>query len=223
VRAFIALPLPPGLVASLSMQAGGLARGLPGLAWTAEESWHITLAFLGEQDEAGIAAAKAALAALGGQGCPAPRLSLGPIAQFPPRGPWRVLVAELLPPKACDLVYTRLNLALADAATARGLPPLNAEWPDPRTSAPRRPFKAHVTLARKRQGPQGAAEPRFLDRGLLAGAAGPLASVGAVPARESPMSPLGVWPIEACVLYKSELRRGGAVYAELDRAILAGS
>jgi 2'-5' RNA ligase len=232
MRAFIALPLPQGLVGDLSLVVGELSALWPDLTWIRPESWHVTLAFLGEQGEEGIEAAKAALARLGGQSCPGPRLGVGRIGCYPPRGPWRVLVAELSPPKSCDLVYTNLNRALADEAAARGLGPLNPEWPDPWKSGPKRPFRAHITLARKRQGAREEGESRFLDPGILARAGtvlekgrpkaayGDPATVGS-PQAGGDLPPSGGWPIEACVLYKSELRPSGAVHTELDRAILA--
>jgi len=222
VRSFIALALPPEAREELRPVERKLEEAWPGLAWAGEANWHVTLAFLGDQEEeGGIAAARAALASLAFPPCPAPLASFGRLGLFPARGPWRVLVADLLPPKALDLVYTRLNRALAAEARLRGLQPLNQDWPDADrpASRPTRPFKAHVTLARRRQeGGRGpgrvdhsgrAGSPAALDPGLLE-EAGNLLSRG------------GDWPLGACVLYKSELRPGGAIYTELDRVALAG-
>lgn len=50
MRLFVAILPPPAAAAELAAALGGL-RGLPGAAdlrWTAPESWHFTLAFLGE-------------------------------------------------------------------------------------------------------------------------------------------------------------------------------
>lgn len=224
MRSFIALPLPPEAREELRPVARRLGETWPGLAWAGEANWHVTLAFLGEQEaEGGLAAAKAALASLYAPDCPAPLVRFGGLGLFPARGPWRVLVANLLPPRALDLVYTRLNRALAVEARGRGLPPLNRDWPDAERpgSRPTRPFRAHVTLARRRQeggrgrsgdsgrGSRGADCPSPLAPDLLA-EAGSLLSEG------------GDWPLGACVLYKSELRPGGAIYTELDRVVLAG-
>ena len=228
MRSFIALPLPPEAKEELLPVAQRLGEAWPGLAWTGEANWHITLAFLGEQEEeGGLAAARAALASLAAPPCPAPLVSFGSLGLFPARGPWRVLVADLLPPKALDLVYTRLSRSLAAEARRRGLPPLNEDWPgaDRPGSRPMRPFRAHVTLARRRQeggrnggrpggaghggGRNGADGPSVLDPGLLREAVN-LLSGG------------GDWPLGACVLYKSELRPGGAIHTELDRVALAG-
>ena len=218
MRSFIALPLPPEAMEELRPVARRLGKAWPGLAWAGEANWHITLAFLGEQEEeGGIAAARRALASLADPPCPAPLVSFGGLGFLPARGPWRVLVADLLPPKSLDLVYTRLNRSLAAEARGRGLPPLNLDWPDADRSGsrPKRPFRAHVTLARRRQGGgRGGSDrrddgPEVLDPGILR-EAGSLLSGG------------GDWPLGACVLYKSELRPGGAIYTELDRVALAG-
>ena len=220
MRAFIALPLPQAALEALRPVALRLEALWPGLAWTAESNWHLTLAFLGEQGEEGLLAARAALASLAapaaGDGSkapvPAPYVSFSGLATFPDRGPWRVLVAGLGPPKALDLVYTRLNRILALESAGRGLPPLNADWPDAGRpgSRPRRPFRAHVTLARRSEDRPGKSRPcpAALDPGLLSEAGRGLRGQGG-------------WPLEACVLYKSELRPGGAIYTELDRAFLA--
>ena len=227
MRSFIALALPPEAKEELRPVARRLEEAWPGLAWAGEANWHITLAFLGDQEEeGGIAAARAALASLAGPPCAAPLVHYGRLELFPARGPWRVLVASLLPPRALDLVYTGLNRALAAEARRRGLPPLNQDWPDADRpgSRPMRPFKAHVTLARRRQeGGKGGGtgrqsrgdgrsdgSPATLDPGLLE-ETGSLLSGG------------GDWLLGACVLYKSELRPGGAIYTELDRAALAGN
>lgn len=223
MRSFIALPLPPEAKDELRPVARRLKEAWPGLAWAGEANWHITLAFMGEQEEGGgLAAARAALASLSGPDCPAPRVHFGGLGTFPERGPWRVLVAKLLPPRGLDLVYTRLNRVLAAEARQRGFPPLNQDWPDAdrQDSRPRRPFRAHVTLARRREGcPSGgrsggghgrdAYGPADLDSGILAEA-------------EALLSRKGDWLLEACVLYKSELRSGGAIYTELDRVTLVG-
>jgi len=223
MRSFIALDLPPEAKEELRPAARRLEEAWPGLAWAGEANWHITLAFLGEQEEdGGISAARAALASLAVPPCPAPLVRFGHLELFPARGPWRVLVASLIPPRSLDLVYTRLNRALATEARQRGLPPLNQDWPDADrpASRPQRPFRAHVTLARRRQeggrggagnggGRNGAGGPATLEPGLLA-EEGNLLSRG------------GDWPLGACVLYKSELRPGGAIYTELDRVALAG-
>ncbi len=203
MRVFVALTLPRPAIQALSQARAILEAEAPRLAWVGEENWHITLAFLGDQAEPGLGAARRGLHRLESQGLRAPLLSFGSLACFPPRGPWRVLVAGLYRPEGLGEVYTVLGRALAEEARLGGLPPLDPEWREPGRSRAR-PWTPHVTLARNR--PQGLALPSraCLDRagGILEAASG-----------------TGGWPLEAALLYKSELRPGGAVYAELDRAI----
>lgn len=203
MRVFIALALPEPAIEALGLARDLLRAGAPRLAWVGEENWHITLAFLGDQDEAGLGAARRGLKRLEAEGLKTPLASFGGIATFPPRGPWKVLVARLSRPEGLQGVYTVLGRALAEEARLGGLPPLDPEYREPGGNQGR-PWTPHVTLARNR--PQGLALPSQASLGragdLLASASGE-----------------GGWPLEAALLYKSELRPGGAVYTELDRAI----
>ena len=81
-----------------------------------------------------------------------------------------------------------MNEALEVEGRRAGLPPLNPEW-----AAGGRPYRAHVTLARVRPG-----QPAPSRETLSSLRPGP---------RE--------WTIDRCLLYKSDLRRSGAVYTEL--------
>jgi 2'-5' RNA ligase len=240
MRCFIALPLPAVARTELGQTAEELAGHYPDLAWVSPENYHLTLAFLGEQGPAGLACAKTALRSLAG--IRAPILVPRAISVFPPRGPWRVLVVELdsavrqnplevpagdgsssdtcvnrenqnlLPhPKggedSLSLLHERLNNRLAEEAEQAGLAPLNADW----SSDSRRPskrFRAHITLARRRSGSSSGLDT--LGTAVLAEAYRGLAQ----------KTSEGGWPIEACLLYKSELRRQAVVYNEIDRVAL---
>jgi RNA 2',3'-cyclic 3'-phosphodiesterase len=48
VRLFVAIVPPPAALAELSDQVAPLRLAWPGLRWTGRQSWHVTLAFLGE-------------------------------------------------------------------------------------------------------------------------------------------------------------------------------
>jgi RNA 2',3'-cyclic 3'-phosphodiesterase len=48
VRLFVAIVPPPAALAELSDQVAPLRLAWPGLRWTSQQSWHVTLAFLGE-------------------------------------------------------------------------------------------------------------------------------------------------------------------------------
>jgi RNA 2',3'-cyclic 3'-phosphodiesterase len=100
----------------------------PGLRWTTEDQWHVTLRFLGEMDTAGEEALRARLAGIAGEvsaveatAGPRPR-SLGP-------GVWVLPVA-----------------GLGDLAA-----PIAAATPDLGQPPPRRRYRGHLTLARARR------------------------------------------------------------------------
>lgn len=207
MRTFIALDLPEEARLALAAASGILRGSWPALSWVREGSWHLTLAFLGEQGEAGVACARSAMDGLGNAG--APRLVESRIGRFPGRGPWRVLVFELEAQGRLQALYRDLNRGLAAEARRAGLPPLNAEWSeDP--GNPGRPFRPHLTLARR---PQGRPSPGQLDPRRLDEAASIFRS----------KMPAGGWPLGPLLLYKSELRRDGALYTEIYRKELMPS
>jgi 2'-5' RNA ligase len=124
-RLFVAI-WPP---ASLVDQLRGLERpARPGVRWTTERQWHVTLRFLGDMDAAGEEALHRVLgevsaAATSVEAAAGPRPGpLGP-------GVWVLPVDGLRP------LATRLEAATRDL----GQPP------------PHRPFRGHLTLARARR------------------------------------------------------------------------
>jgi RNA 2',3'-cyclic 3'-phosphodiesterase len=81
-RLFVALPVDPGVAEDLSAALAGRRAGTD-WRWTAPETWHVTLAFLGEvwEDPADVLSLISEGVAGGG---PAPTLSLaGPLALGP--------------------------------------------------------------------------------------------------------------------------------------------
>jgi RNA 2',3'-cyclic 3'-phosphodiesterase len=52
MRLFVAIAPPPDVFDELDALAGPLRAGRPDLRWTSREAWHVTLAFLGQVDEA---------------------------------------------------------------------------------------------------------------------------------------------------------------------------
>jgi 2'-5' RNA ligase len=110
---------------------------LPDASWTREESWHVTLKFLGEIEAAqareyAAAIAPHALATLAGE------LPGGGAVVFPPRGPARVLGVGFAPSPALQSVSALAKNA-ESAARELGLPGED------------RDFHPHVTLARVRR------------------------------------------------------------------------
>jgi RNA 2',3'-cyclic 3'-phosphodiesterase len=207
MRCFIALPLPSDAREELARWAFAyrqyLGKGFaapdreprPRLSWTKSEGYHLTLAFLGEIEGRAVEVAATSLDATSGTGeIP---FSFAGLGVFPGRGAWRVLFARIADEGKSAAVHARVNRNLAELAAKAGLPPLNPEWRDGAPS-PGRGFEPHVTLARA--GARG----------------GP-----GIPRTEAPLIS-GGWTIGRCSLYKSELRRGGAVYTELRGVDLSG-
>ena len=121
MRLFVAAWLPADAVS--------LVRDLPrpevpGLRWTTEDQWHVTLRFLGDVDLDEATAAFSSIVA------PVPSVSMGPSTE---RFGRRILH---VPTSGLDEVAAATVAATASVG----------EPPDPR------PFHGHVTLARSRRG-----------------------------------------------------------------------
>lgn len=155
MRCFIALTLPEDIKAELEIAQAAMRDLLPDARWTRREGHHITLAFLGDVNKAGLDCALHAAGSLAGFG--AIPLRFSSLVGFPPRPPHRVLAIGLTDigpedmgagasgkdgPSRLDRAYARLNESLRNAELRHGLPPLNEEYPSGR------PFHPHVTLAR---------------------------------------------------------------------------
>jgi RNA 2',3'-cyclic 3'-phosphodiesterase len=154
MRCFIALSLPEEVKAELEIAQAAMRELMPEARWTKREGHHITLAFLGDLNQAGLDCAFHAADSLSGFG--AIPLRFASLFGFPPHPPHRVLAISLAETGPEDLsgpaaaqgasrlrqAYERLNSALRSAELRHGLPPLNEEYPSGR------PFHPHVTLAR---------------------------------------------------------------------------
>ncbi len=224
MRCFFALSLPDAAREALSSAAAGfrsllenepsasvLASG-PKLAWVNADAYHLTLAFLGEIEGAALELAAPALDAAIGTG--EFSFSLVGIGAFPSKSHARVLIARIEDYGRSKALYRRINAALEEAASRALLPPLNPEWSN--GGKPGGPaFSPHITLARRsdRGNAPGANDlSAALDR-AIARAQAALAPQGV--RREAGGRGAGPWTIDRCALYKSELRRSGAVYTEL--------
>lgn len=169
VRLFLALELPARVRETLIAWRGGVTRAAD-LRPLSAESLHATLCFLGWQTASEIEAIGVACAVVAGE--PAPQLSLGDARWLPPRRP-RVLAVDLLDPSGA---LTQAQATLAQALAAGG-------WYEPE----KRPYLAHVTVARVAR---GARAPRV-----------PLPPVPSLRFRASRVT-----------LYRSRLFRTGAQY-----------
>lgn len=125
MRLFIAIELPVELKRAL----GKLKSDLPGARWVSAEQIHLTLAFLGEVEEANVERLRAELARIH---LPPFTLTLTGTGCFPHRQRPRVLWVGLAPQPR----LTELAAAVQAAILACGLPVED------------RPFSAHITLAR---------------------------------------------------------------------------
>jgi 2'-5' RNA ligase len=179
IRAFLALEIPDRVRSRLASAREELRRELPRARWTRPDGWHLTLKFLGETQRPVLADLVAELAARV-RGLGAVTVDLGRTGFFPsstrPRVAWVGGSAE-----GAEKVVD----AVEEAAEAAGFP------------RERRPWSAHLTLARlKSQWPKGAVD-RYLEWG------GHLE--------------LEAFTCREVVLFESDLQPGGAVYTALER------
>jgi RNA 2',3'-cyclic 3'-phosphodiesterase len=134
-RLFVALELPGEVRDRLAAWRDAVVAEVPGLRPVAVESLHVTLCFLGSVDVASVDAVARACSVV--VGMPAASLRVGGGIWLPPRRPG-VLAVEL-----CDAGgrLGAVQAALSEALAGGG-------WYTPE----KRPFLAHVTVARVRKG-----------------------------------------------------------------------
>lgn len=191
MRGFIALELPEEAKERLAAAARILAAGFLGARWVRPESFHLTLAFLGEVEGTELDCARDAVQAAEGLG--AFNLVFSGTELLPERGPARVLALRVGPgARECGEAHERVSRALSLAVRNAGLPPLNPEWTDGR------PFRSHVTLAR------AGSRPFPRDTRGLAEAWEKIRTRMQAPCR-----------VSRCILYRSYLGPGGARYEPL--------
>ncbi|TWT41145.1 2'-5'-RNA ligase [Phycisphaerae bacterium RAS1] len=186
MRCFIAIDLPPPLKNPLIRLLRQNAARSRGLRWSSESQLHVTLKFLGEIDAARVDEIRPLLAAIAA-GCPPFPLQLGDLGCFPtPRDP-RVLWCGLLDEsRGLSDLAGRVELSLAGL----GFEP------------ERRPFAAHVTLARVKA-PEGGRTVRSVIESQAA-----LAAVSA--------------PVTELTFFESQLSTQGARYRVIDAFRLDG-
>jgi len=130
MRLFVAVKLPEDVVAHLCRMQDVLRPLIRG-RWIAPEQLHITLKFLGETPDARVAEVIKTLRTIS-VGKPI-ELSPRGIVCFPPRGPVRIIAAEMMDPtQRCADLARKLDEAAQTAGFA----------------AERRYWTPHITLAR---------------------------------------------------------------------------
>jgi 2'-5' RNA ligase len=188
-RLFVAVELPSPVLQTLERIQHDLQRHVPqGMRWTRPEGIHLTLKFLGETPRERVPAINDALAA-SVRGIAPHELSLGAMGTFGSRGAPRVLWVDL--EGDTDTLET-LQRRTDRALDVIGFP------------AEKRPFAAHLTLARVRE--ESARE-----------VAEPLAQ-----AVRSVSVPPATIPVGDVSLMLSKLGPGGAVYSRLESWPLVG-
>jgi RNA 2',3'-cyclic 3'-phosphodiesterase len=173
-RLFIGVPLPLELLGFLEA-AQAIVAPTPGLRLLRPDQLHVTLAFIGEVDQAKAAAAQAVVDSL-----PADMGGEGRITRFlmlPSAGKARVVSLEIDDGAG---VFARLFEHVMGGLEAAGV-----------MKREKRPFRPHLTVARLKD-----------------------------PAAVQPRSESGEarFAVESVCLYRSELKREGAVYIVITRA-----
>jgi len=133
VRAFVGMPLDADMRARIAATVAGLQDRVPGVRWTVDVAFHLTLRFLGPSSPERLASLEGPLRHAAAA-CRAAGARFAGLGTFPERGAPRVLWlgASLAP------ALLELQAACESAAQAAGFP-----------REPRR-FHAHVTLGRWR-------------------------------------------------------------------------
>lgn len=134
MRLFVGIPLPASLTRELAAVGSRLRRPDDGLRWTAPESWHITLQFLGNATPDRLQCLKTHLAGI--RNAPFP-VELGRMDCFDRAG---VLIADVLPTPG--LVALEQSVLAATALCG--------------FVAESRPYHPHITLARAKGQGRGA-------------------------------------------------------------------
>jgi 2'-5' RNA ligase len=185
MRLFLAAELPDAVRVAVGRWRAQLESDVRGWRWVRPEGIHLTLRFLGEVDEHRDRSARDGWRRVAGTVEPF-RVRLGELGCFPERGAPRVLWAgidEVEPGGA----LARLASGLEATARERG-------W-----EGEARPFRAHLTLARRaREGHPDRLSP-------------------------SHAPPRGEGWVKEVVLFQSRLDRSGARYTALASFPLGGS
>jgi RNA 2',3'-cyclic 3'-phosphodiesterase len=136
MRLFVAIAPPPAVLDELDALAGPFRVGRPDLRWTSREAWHVTLAFLGQVDEAAVARLLPRLERAARRHHRF-RLAFCGAGAFPAAGRANVLWSGLSGDRGA---LARLAESVTAGASRAGAPP-----PDKG-----RRFQPHLTLARCR-------------------------------------------------------------------------
>ncbi len=186
MRLFVAIALPAGAATELDAVLAPLRADWPGLRWTGRDAWHLTLAFLGEVDEALTAGLGTRLERAANRHSRL-TLSLAGAGAFPWAGRARVLWSGV---QGDGAGLAALAGSVTAAARRAGIP----------VTATGRRYQPHLTLARCRapvdvrwlvdqlagyDGPSWEAGEIYLIRSYL----------GTAPGSQPRYEALGNWPL----------------------------
>jgi RNA 2',3'-cyclic 3'-phosphodiesterase len=140
VRLFVAITPSAAALDELDAAIAPLRAAWPGLNWTSPQSWHVTLAFLGEVEEPVTSRLAERLARAAGRH-PGLDLQAAGGGAFPsvPRG--RVLWTGIRSDPAHQQELRKIAKAVALGAKKAGAPPADED----------RRYRPHITLARARE------------------------------------------------------------------------
>lgn len=146
MRSFVGIPLPPEIRREIASAVGKYRHLADGVRWVAEENLHVTLKFLGDLPDAGVARMETDLAAVASTDRPF-SLEIGATTAFPdPRRPRVVVIA-------CEGDVAALKRLAAEIETRARVVGVAAE---------RREYRAHITIGRVKDGRKAGGLPRFL-------------------------------------------------------------
>ncbi len=138
LRSFVAVPLPEPVRANVAAAAGELARVLPGVRWSRKiENLHVTVKFLGSVDEVKLAAFGDALGRSLGT-VPRFGIEVRGMGAFPSPRRANVLWAGVADPGGW---FGAVAAVVEETAARLGV-----------GERDKRPFRAHVTVGRCKQG-----------------------------------------------------------------------
>jgi len=140
MRLFVALALPPEAASELDEVVAPLRPAWPDLRWTGVELWHLTLAFLGEVEEAVIGNLAGELEYVAERHWPV-GLCLAGAGAFPAATRARVLWTGV---RGDQSGLGVLSNSVAGRSRKAGAPPAGAP------ASGRRKYQPHLTLARCR-------------------------------------------------------------------------
>jgi RNA 2',3'-cyclic 3'-phosphodiesterase len=140
MRLFVALEPPASVLAELEAVVAPLRPRWPELRWASTDLWPVTLAFLGEVDEARLGDLRVRLGRAASRH-PSQDVRIGRGGAFPSARRARVLCAHIEGERQAMTGLSALAASVAAAARRAGAPP-----PDEG-----RRYRPHLTLARCRQ------------------------------------------------------------------------